>query len=200
MIRALLLAAVSVLVPSLALAQAPPSKSAAAGVPLAQSFRWYDGAQARTVWLDPSAVAEVGAPAGAVSAAVPGAAVERRHGASTVWKLPRAAAADAIARLARAHPQARFSEVLREGPNDAARPRALPGGVLVRLDPAWDAARVDAWLAAHRLNAVRWLPIPNMLVVDTAPGLEALRVANALFESGEVLAASPDWSLSFETR
>jgi hypothetical protein len=126
--------------------------------------------------------------------------VERRHGAATVWKLPRAAAANAIAGLRRAHPQARFSEVVRDGPSDASRPRALPGGVLVRLDPAWDTARVDAWLAAHRLTAVRRLPVPNMLVVDTAPGLEALRTANALFESGEVLAASPDWSLSFEKR
>jgi hypothetical protein len=34
---------------------------------------------------------------------------------------------------------------------------------------------------------------PNIYVIKTGPGLEALETANALYRSGEVKAAFPDW-------
>jgi hypothetical protein len=41
---------------------------------------------------------------------------------------------------------------------------------------------------------------PNIYVIKTAPGLEALETANTLYRSGEVKAAFPDWWEEVVTR
>ncbi|RYE74722.1 MAG: hypothetical protein EOO80_16670 [Oxalobacteraceae bacterium] len=72
--------------------------------------------------------------------------------------------------------------------------RALPGNVIVRLDPTWNAAQVDDWLAGNGLTGLRHLPIGgNVLVVASPPGLAALELANRLQLSGKVVSAQPDW-------
>jgi hypothetical protein len=72
--------------------------------------------------------------------------------------------------------------------------RALPGNVIVRLDPAWNASQVRDWLSASGLTELRRLPIGgNVLIVASPPGLAALELANRLQLSGKVVSAQPEW-------
>jgi hypothetical protein len=72
--------------------------------------------------------------------------------------------------------------------------RALPGNIIVYLDPAWDSEAVTAWAGQRQLKIVKKLEFgPNIYVIKTGPGLDALNIANALYKSGEVVAAFPDW-------
>jgi hypothetical protein len=111
------------------------------------------------------------------------AEVKHRSGGVTVFRLPRPLSVSA-----------RVSPVFREGGSPLGRLMALPGGVVVELRPGWDAPRVSLWAAEHGLAVDQRLALRgNWYVLKTAPGLEALRVANQLQESGEVVSASPNW-------
>ena len=73
---------------------------------------------------------------------------------------------------------------------------ALPGGVLLVLDPDWERRRIDAFLAANgidpgRLSELAWAD--NAFLVETAPGFAALELANALAGRDGVLLSSPNW-------
>jgi hypothetical protein len=79
--------------------------------------------------------------------------------------------------------------------------RALPGNIIVYLNPAWDDAAVKAWASKQQLEIIKKLEIgPNIYLIKTAPGLESLNTANALYKSGEVVAAFPDWWKQVTTR
>ena len=73
---------------------------------------------------------------------------------------------------------------------------ALPGGVLVVLDPGWDAAAVDAFfgrngIAASRTTALDY--VANGFFVETGPGFASLDLANALVGQAGVELSSPNW-------
>lgn len=178
------------------------SKSA----PLTQSYVWYDGDRERQGWLNPQIVAEFNpGPQGessikSVHAAAQVMNTKRRQAAVRLWKL-NDTAATVIRSLKTIHPQGKYSPVLHDGPGSAGRMRALPGNIIVYLDPQWDAAAVSNWLSSRKLEIVKKLEIgPNIYVIKTGPGMEALDTANALYLSGEVKAAFPDWWQEVATR
>lgn len=178
------------------------SKSA----PLTQAYVWYDGDRERQVWLNPQIVAEFNPdPQGESSLKSAYAAArimhtKRRQAAVRLWKL-NDTAETAIRSLKTIHPQGKYSAVLHDGPSSTGRMRALPGNVIVYLDPQWDETAVSHWLSSHKLEIVKKLEIgPNIYVIKTGPGLEALATANALYRSGEVKAAFPDWWQEVVTR
>jgi hypothetical protein len=106
-----------------------------------------------------------------------------------------------IRSLKASNPQGKFSPVLHEGPSSGSRMRALPGNIIVYLDPQWSQAEVNNWLQARQLEVVKKLEIGvNIYLIKTGPGLEALNAANALYRSGEVKAAFPDWWQEVSTR
>jgi hypothetical protein len=114
-----------------------------------------------------------------------------------MWKLAivsATASGDAIQSLQSRQPGGKYSPVFHDGSGSSASMRALPGNIIVYLNPAWDATAVAAWLQKKKLEAVKKLEIgPNIYVIKTGPGLEALDTANNLYKSGEVKAAFPDW-------
>jgi hypothetical protein len=84
--------------------------------------------------------------------------------------------------------------VFHVGSNSGSGMRALPGNIIVYLNPTWDATTVDNWVKSKKLEVVKKLNIgPNIYVIKTDPGMAALDTANALYLSGEVSAAFPDW-------
>lgn len=177
---------------------------ATAGSPQ-QSYVWYDGNQARQIWLDPGLVAEFGAsartPAALREAGVRAQPVSSTGGAR-LWRVG-GTQPDSLARRLNGIVDAgsRFSPVLRDQPGTMGPLRALPGNVIVYLDPTWDMPTIGRWLAGHNLVVIRELPVrPNAFLIKTAPGLEALSVANALYRSGQVVAAFPDWWQAVATR
>lgn len=177
-------------------------------VKLQQIYVWYDGQQERKIWLDPGLVAEfhVGkgnAARSAVKSVYPDAVpVPMRQGAVRLWRLGSGMDSNtAVRALGSANQTGNYSPVLHDGPTTTGRMRALPGNVIVYLNPAWDSEAVNAWVNQHQLEIVKKLEIgPNIYVIKTGPGLEALNTANALYKSGEVVAAFPDWWEEVTTR
>jgi hypothetical protein len=181
-------------------------KPAGGSAPLRQSFVWYDGNIERKVWLSPDLTAEFvpdRSAAGPFKKAYPDAEeLESRQAGVRLWRLPGGVdSKEAAKRMKILHPGGRYSPVLHDSPIDSGRKRALPGGVIVYLNPAWDQTAVKSWADSHRLEIVQKLEIgPNVFVLKTGPGLEALETANALYRSGEVRGASPVWWQEAVTR
>ena len=140
---------------------------------------WYDGGKPRKVQLDEALVAEFDGKS--ESATTP---VMRSNGVR-IWRQQDDAATRAVA-------AGKTSPVFRDSEGGAMR--ALPGNIIVRLDPAWNSAQIDDWLATNELTSLRRLPIGgNVLVVASPPGLAALELANRLQLSGKVGSAQPEW-------
>ena len=73
---------------------------------------------------------------------------------------------------------------------------ALPGGVILVLDPAWDAAAVERFLERNGIaDAERTVFdfVPNGFVIATEPGFAALHLANDLAAREGVEIATPNW-------
>ncbi len=173
---------------------------------LTQAYVWYDGDREQRVWLNPRIVAEFGPDARGESvmrSTSSGARIlPTKHNQAVVrfWQLDNTAET-AIRSLKASHPQGNYSAVFHDGPASTGRMRALPGNIVVTLDPQWDKAAVNNWLSTRKLEIVKKLEIgPNIYVIKTGPGLEALETANALARSGEVKAAFPDWWQEVTTR
>lgn len=166
---------------------------------LTQSYVWYDGDREQRVWLNPQLVAEFNPGAGGentMKKAHSGARVlspKHNQAAVRLWHLDDMVETT-IRSLKVTHPQGNYSAVLHDEPASTGRMRALPGNIIVYLNPQWDVTAVNNWLSARKLEIVKKLEVgPNIYVIKTAPGLEALEIANALYRSGEVKAAFPDW-------
>lgn len=166
---------------------------------LYQSYVWYDGDQAQTVWVDPHLIADFTrrpAHEGALRRAYPRAQeMARRHGGMRLWRADdRVGATQTLRALQDTGPAAGYSPVLRDGPSEDAPLRALTGNVIVYFQPGWDEAAVAAWVQARGLRIVKRLEVGrNVYVIETEPGLASLEIANSLYRSGEVVAAFPDW-------
>ena len=181
-------------------------KTLSKSTPLTQAYVWYDGDREQQVWLNPQIVAEFNPGAegeSAMKSAYAGARVvptKHKQAAIRLWQLDNSAET-AIRSLKASHPQGHYSAVFHDGPASTGRMRALPGNVIVYLNPQWDGAAVNKWMSARKLEIVKKLEIgPNIYVIKTGPGLEALETANTLYRSGEVKAAFPDWWQEVATR
>lgn len=84
------------------------------------------------------------------------------------------------------------SPVFRDAPGG--QERALPGGVIVTLEPGLSTPRARALLVDDGLTPVRQLGEGSpMWLVQSAPGLASLALANRLHESGRYRSVSPNW-------
>lgn len=146
----------------------------------AQSAFYYDGSSQRALTLQPSLIAEF---------ADRSAAATRSTTATTPFVTLHSTSA---AMTRSAHSQS--SPVYREGHSPAGRLMALPGGVIVNFQPDWSEAQIQAWAAAGGYTLGRRLNIQgNWYTVQTAAGQVALDTANAIYQSGVVISASPNW-------
>lgn len=184
---------------------------------LQQAYTWYDGNKERTVWLDPQLLAEFKsgrkiAPGKVVSNAdnaseaptvkslyAQASAVGKVKGGVQLWQMGAGVTSDQAAQTLTAKSAAgaaptNYSPILRDSASTAGRMRALPGGVIVYLNPEWDQAAVDAWALGKQLEIINKLAIgKNVYVIKTPAGLETLSIANSLMQSGKVVSAMPNW-------
>jgi hypothetical protein len=181
--------------------QDKPSEPAAA---LTASIGYYDGDEKRTAWISPDLVAEF-APSDAGRAAVlaadaDAAEVEIAQKDVRIWRVRAPQGTPELARSAGAG-SVRLSPVLHDAPV-AGRPlRALPGGVIATFPSEWDRPRIDAWVAARELKVEsQVIQGANVYLVATPPGLAAIRVANSLHESGEIVSATPNFWVQVSAR
>lgn len=146
---------------------------------------WYDGGQRRALVTDNSRLADFRK-----------AAVEPLRPAAEL----------AVEKDAAGNLPTGVSPVLREADAPAQSARALPGGVIVQLRAAsvgegFDArtapqreARARAELSSAGLTPVQALdPSMRLWLVQSAPGLPSLELANRLHESGRFESAQPNW-------
>ena len=136
--------------------------------PTGPAYTWQDGDAARQVWLQSDPVADT---RGARSSEGQGNIVPKQasRGETTSGPVFRSSSGTRM---------------------------TLPGGVLLSLDPEWDEARVNAFLAANgiarsRVSAQSFAA--NGYFVTTAPGFPSLNLANALAGQEGVLISSPNW-------
>jgi len=183
-----------------------PKQAAENSNPFKQYYIWYDGDREQKVWLDPKIVAEFDPTQqgeDSVKNVDPGAIVmhaNRKQATVRLWQMDNTDDG-ATRKLKTNHKPGKYSAVYHDGPNSDARMRALPGNIIIYLDPKWSKAEAGNWLGSHKLEVVKKLEIgPNIYVIKTGPGQEALDTANALYRSGEVKAAFPDWWQEVTTR
>ncbi len=72
----------------------------------------------------------------------------------------------------------------------------LPGGILLALDPEWDAADVDAFFSRNSIDPAQVSPrsfTKNAYYVETDPGWFSLALAIRLDDLPGVVLASPNW-------
>ena len=166
---------------------------------LLQSHVWYDGSQKRTVWLNPGLVAEFRRGSPGTSLLLqnhPLANVRQVHHSVRIWELPARQFSGAVLNREETPGSMStvYSPVFRDAPNQSGSMRSLPGNVIVYLNPDWNQGQITLWMATRGFKVIKKLAIKsNVYVLETGPGMEALQLANALYESGEVIAAFPDW-------
>ncbi|MEE8379670.1 MAG: hypothetical protein V3R49_04795 [Gammaproteobacteria bacterium] len=164
-----------------------------------QSYTWYDGDRERTVWLNSQLVAEFNPHAESrdilKEAYSSAEEVLSQRASIRIWKMGNnVTAKSAIQNLKSSSVGSQYSPVLHDGASASGGMRALPGNIIVHLNPSWDKSLVELWLKNNNLEVVRLLNIgPNILVIKSGAGLVSLDAANKLYESGEVVAAYPDW-------
>lgn len=184
----------------------PAASTKVAAPQLTQSYVWYEGNRQHTVWLNPQVVAEFNpgksSTATAKSADPKAAVLPSKHnrGAIRLWQMNNTGGV-AVGALVVSNPTGKYSPVFHDSASSNGTMRALPGNIIVYLNPTWDATAVSNWVASHKFEVVKKLEIgPNIYVIKTAPGLDALNTANTLYLSGEVSAAFPDWWQEVSTR
>jgi hypothetical protein len=185
---------------------APMDRVAAERPSAMQSYVWYDGDLPRRVWLDPEVIAEFdgadrAASRSAVRRAIPRAVeLPSRQTGVRLWRVP-GSRGEAMRSLRAAQPQTKVSPVLRDAPSSEAPMRALPGNVIVYLDPSLPRQQAQGWLRSQNLEVVRRLDFGrNAFLVKSDPGLASLELANELRKQDVVAAAMPDWWEQVEKR
>ena len=182
------------------------SKSNRTASDMLQSYVWYDGQQKRTVWLNRSLVAEFrhGASENRImQKRYPAAGLWKNYHTVRIWKFETQPFPDALSmrRESSTQTQSRYSPVFHDVPTNLGSMRSLPGNVIVYLNPGWDQDIIMHWVKRSNYEVVKKLSVrPNAFVLKTEPGIETLQLANALYESGEVVAAFPDWWLQATMR
>lgn len=89
---------------------------------------------------------------------------------------------------------AAVTPLFREGDSPAGRLMGLPGGIIVQFHPHWSVTQIAQWLTAHGLPLGERLEIQgHWYSIPTPAGMIALETANQLYESGDVINATPNW-------
>jgi hypothetical protein len=182
------------------------AKSAQPEHSLEQSYTWYDGNQERKIWLNPNLLAEFGFSVSGQSlvkkAHTDAKPLATRRKGVRLWQLGSGSNSEAVIHdLKTLHPNGQYSPVFHDTPRVSGRMRAIPGNIIVYLNPNWDETDVNHWASQRKLQIVKKLEIgTNIFVLKTGAGLETLEIANSLYKSKEVIAAFPDWWEEAATR
>ena len=181
-----------------------PRDRAGDAAKLERSFEYHDGEATHTVWLSQDLVAELEpSPQGRealLAADAAAAEVSQGQRAVRIWRIAAPQGTDVLAEsLSRG--ELRFSPVLHDGPSPGLPMRALPGGVVATFPKSWNRGQIDAWLAQRKLKVQEAVVAEaNVFLVATPPGLESLRIANQLHESGEIVSATPNFWMQATTK
>ncbi len=159
----------------------------------ATGLYWYDGTAKRSLQMEPDSAIQFGAAAADEEAlAAAGFGASKPQGKARLWKRPRTfAAGKTVPETAGIPANAGKTSPAFRGEDGALR--ALPGGIVVKFRNHWTDKDARTWAARNGVTLLRKLPLRGVWMVEAAPGLPSLELANRLHEAGEVEWASPDW-------
>ncbi len=153
------------------------------------SYTWYDGDKAVTVTLQDDLVAEFG-DSGAAKSKDAAAQIVGFAGGVRIYRVSDSGVLGNIA-AGKSLGSTTLSPVFT---TNAGERLALPGGVIVSLDPAWSPAQCEAWVNDQGQLVKQRLPITgNFYLISSEAGFASLELANSLRGEAGVLAASPNW-------
>lgn len=161
----------------------------------AQPYHWYDGDKKRTVYLDETMIADFNPrpDTAAKAASASGLSAGRTVSGVRLWKVSSGSATLALKTVRSRDLTGKYSPVFRDGWTTG-QMRALPGNVIVQFASEWDEARINKWVSDQGQSIDRKASFgTNFYILATPPGIASLEIANALFETGDVLLASPNW-------
>jgi len=157
---------------------------------------WYDGKRKRTITQDTRVVAEIIAPGASsvMKANFASAITVGKQTSATVrlWDVSAAGGAVKTMSTLNTTMNSSVSPVFTNGQAGGQR-MALPGGILVTFKADWDKKKVEQWTSKNKITIKQKLNVGNMYVLNSAPGIASLDLANSIYESGSVESASPNW-------
>lgn len=166
----------------------------------ASKMTWYDGKQAREIWVAPDLVAEFSVGGALQSRSllnINNNTLIKNSAAVRVWRVSEDASTLAR-RISQRSTSEKFTPVFRDAPG-AGEMKALPGGVILILDSNLTQDQVDRWFEDNTITIDKRLNLSQYAYfIATAPGLDSLELANRIIEedNGErsyVKSATPNW-------
>ncbi len=161
-----------------------------------QRYFWYDGDEKRSVWINPELMAEFNVKP-ETSTQLKSLNTTKKINAKPsfvrFFKIDDESI-KATGRSLNTGTNSQFSPVLHDVASMSATKKALPGNVLVQMKPDWGQGKIEAWFEEHDLIVIKSLTFaPNAFLIQTSSGLDSLNTANRIFETGDVVLASPNW-------
>ncbi len=158
-----------------------------------QHYFWYDGNQKRTVWANPDLVAEFNRSA---QSNTESSAQKIKTSPTFIRFLTIETDNTTLKSTGK-----QLSPVLHSNASISGAKKALPGNVIVQMKPSWTAEQINTWFEKQNITAIRPLTFaPNAFLIQSNAGLESLNLANRLYETGDVVLASPNWWQERTTR
>jgi hypothetical protein len=180
------------LLPGVALAQAPQTGQTTPAAQAGPAMRYFDGRQWRTVWQNEHELAEIVDDQSEQVELPVGAQLMREGGKLHIWKLEPGTRATVVTRGLDATQSKHFAPVFNLSPRGGVR-LVLSGNIVIRFKEGWDDTQLEAWAADQGLTPVSRMSLPRTWLFAAADGMTALEKANAIQESGEVEYAIPEW-------
>lgn len=163
-----------------------------------QRYFWYDGDEKRSVWVNPKLIAEFKIQ---TETKVQSNSFDTKNKMNTQSSFVRFlktenndASSKSLGRSLNKGTNSQLSPVLHDNSSIFGIKRALPGHVLVQMKFDWSQEKIDTWFEKHDLIVIKPLTFStNSFLIQTRPGLGSLETANRIYETGEVILASPNW-------
>jgi len=160
-------------------------------------YFWYDGDEKRSVWVNPTLMVEFKPQVKMRTQ------LKSRYGAKEIdtqssfvrfWEIESDASISLFTRSLNQGMGARFSPILYDSVSISGTKRALPGNILVQMKPEWSQKKIEDWFDERDLIVIKPINfIPNTFLIQIKSGLNSLHTANRVYETGDVLLASPNW-------
>ena len=161
-----------------------------------QSYHWYDGDKKRTVYLDETMIADFNPQSAATTKAVNNSGLSdgRTVAGARLWKVSTGGSSKFALKTVKSQDlTGKYSPVFRAN-QASGQIKALPGNVIVQFASDWDEAKIKQWVSDQGQTIDSKASFgTNFYVLSTPPGMASLTTANTLFETGDVLMASPNW-------
>ena len=173
---------------------------------------WYDGTTRRTIWMAPDRLGVVFDPASIpksraeaeqrVGRSLPGASLDSQEGAVAIFRLQGAAGTAGAAREVRSERGVRHaSAVYYQGSRGPGNPLVLSGEILVGFRGVMSPDDLARFSRKYGVVLMRPLGVvPNTFLFDARAAADSLALANAIFETGQVTLAQPNWIQSAARR